>query len=301
MDGRFDREVQSIVWEWVRCPLCGADEPRRLVTDTLWRRDLRLSFTVVACRGCGLAYTNPRAHAPLLQREPGGAARTDAAVANRPIYAAGLAWLERLGLPSAGRLLDVGCARGDFLTFSAGRGYQAVGLDINPRLAAEAQARGHEVYVGDLREVDADALLGAPFDGVTLWDVLEHVDAPVALLASCRARLRPGGLLLVHTGNARFQIPKARLLHGLWPKAGPYLIPYQHLTHFDPRTAKLALRLAGLEPVAVTFAATLHYRQPWKRRAMALLNGLAAVPHRLGGPLLTNAMLVIGRRAATLG
>ncbi len=285
-------EADEVVWEWVRCPLCGADETQRRVTDTVPLGQVRLTFTVVRCARCGLVYTNPRAHSRLLTPEPGGAARSDAASANKPVYLAGLAHLEAAGMRRAGCILDVGCARGDFLSLAVARGYQAVGVDINPRLAAEARTRGHEVHVGALERLD----LEPDFDAVTLWDVIEHVPDPVGLLAACQSLLRPGGLLLLHTGNAQFQVPKARLLGRLKPGGGPYLIPYQHLTHFDPRTARLALRRAGFQPIEVAFAATLRYPQAWKCRAMTALNGVARAVHRLGGPLLTNAILVIGRR-----
>lgn len=284
----------ALRWQWVACPLCSADQPCLLVTDVVHRAGERYEFRIVRCSRCGMIYTNPRGYSQVLQPEPGGAARTDAAVANAPIYARGLARLAHFGLSRGGRVLDVGCARGDFLALASQRGYQVVGVELNPRLAAVAAQRGFEILVGDLRSLS----IHQAFDAVTLWDVLEHVEAPIELLGACHRALGPGGLLLVHTGNAHFQIPKARLLRRLRPRGGPYLIPYQHLLHFDPGTLALALCRADFQVLEVAFAGTLCYRSRGKRWIMGAWNGLAALVHRAGGPLWTNTMAAIGRRSA---
>lgn len=281
------------IWTPVRCALCGADEPRHLLDDSVRRRGRRYDFHIQGCGRCGFVYVSPRGTGEVFQNLSGGAARRDAAVANAPIYDRGLERLRKAGLPAEARVLDLGCARGDFLDYGSQAGLRMTGVDLNPRLADQARARGFEVHTGDLRSLDLDPV----YDAVTLWDVIEHVDDPLAVLDACRRVLRPDGLVFFHTGNARFQIPKARLLHLLRPAGGPYLIPYQHLSHFDPDSARQALARSGLEPVEVFFAGTLHYRDPRKHRAMRLLNGLGHLSRRLGGPLLTNAMGAIGRRA----
>ncbi len=285
-------ETGEVAWTHVRCQLCGADKPRELMVDRVRRQGRTYHFHVARCRECGFVYVTPRGEGAIFGNVAGGAARADAATANRRVYEKGLRELRAGGLPAGGRILDVGCARGDFLAFAADAGYDVVGVDINPKLAEVARVRGFDVHTGDLRELD---LKDERCDAITMWDVIEHVDDPIELLAACGKVLAPGGLILFHTGNARFQIPKARVLQALRPKGGPYLIPYQHLSHFDPATARRALTSAGYEPVCVFFAGTLQYRQPWKRLAMRALNLLGTLPVYVGGPLLTNAMGAIGR------
>jgi 2-polyprenyl-3-methyl-5-hydroxy-6-metoxy-1,4-benzoquinol methylase len=283
----------DVTWTAVPCAVCGADRPLPLLVDTVRRGGRDFAFHIVRCGDCGFVYVTPRAHGAVFDNEAGGAARRDAAVANAPIYATGMRELRQAGLPDGALILDLGCARGDFLAYASAHGYRVLGVDLNPALATVARERGFEVHTGDLRELaDLPAV-----DAVTMWDVIEHVDEPVAVLAACREAVRPGGLVFFHTGNADFQIPKAQWLQRLRPAGGPYLIPYQHISHFDPRSARNVLRAAELEPVAVFFAGTLHYRQAWKRLAMGSLNRLGVLPTRLGGPLLTNAMGAIGRRS----
>lgn len=286
-------------WTPVACALCGDDDADTLLEDRVPRRGSAAAepwaFPVKRCRSCGFVYVSPRGSGAVFHNLSGGAARRDAAIANQPIYVAGLARLRALGLPTGAQVLDLGCARGDFLDFARGAGFAVEGVDLHPGLAAEARALGYTVHTGDLRDLADD--LGPRFDLVTLWDVIEHVDDPVGVLQACRKVLRPGGLLLFHTGNAAFQIPKARWLYRLRPNSGPHLIPYQHLSHFDPSSARRCLRQAELADLWVGSLGTLHYRQSWKRLVMGLLNAMGSLPPRLGGPLLTNAMGAIGRRS----
>ena len=279
-------------WEEIACALCGAEEKKHLLVDRVRRGRKRYDFNVVRCERCGFVYVNPRGSGSLFDNEAGGAARLDAAVANEPIYVRGLAGLREAGLPAEARILDLGCARGDFMAFAKSRGLKVEGVDLNPALAQQARDRGFEVVTGDLRALDLEPV----YDAVTLWDVIEHVDDPVGVLVACRKVLKHNGLVFFHTGNARFQIPKAKVLSLLKPDGGPYLIPFQHLSHFDPDTAASAFARAGLEPVSVDFAGTLHYRDARKRRVMTAVNTLGALLPRVGGPLLTNAMGAIGRR-----
>ena len=285
-------EPAAVRWTHVACALCGADAPRERLVDRVRRGGQTYAFHVVACGRCGFVYVTPRATGAVFDNLAGGGARIDAATANRPIYVRALARMRRAGLAHGARVLDLGCARGDFLVFAAEAGLDAVGVDLNPALAEAARARGLTVHTGDVRELD----LGPAFDAVTMWDVIEHVDDPVAVLAACRAVLRPGGLVLAHTGNARFQLPKARVLAALRPEGSPFLVPYQHVSHFEPRSIRRAMRTAGLAPEDVFFAGTLDYPEPGKRRAMRLLNAVAELPSRVGGPLLTSAMAALGRR-----
>ena len=130
----------------------------------------------------------------------------------RPLY-------ERLldRLPAgARRLLDVGCGSGAFLVCARDRGLEAVGLELAHAAARAARERaGVPVLVGGL-EALAPA---ARFDVVTLWNVLDQVPDPLQLLAECRARLAPNGLLFARVPNGSVHRPLMRLL-ALRPRIG---------------------------------------------------------------------------------
>jgi len=101
--------------------------------------------------------------------------------------------------PGQIRLLDVGCSSGAFLHAAVKLGYQAQGVEPAPQAAATAQAAGLNVRQGLLQEA---GYADGEFDAVTLLEVIEHLQQPIELLQECRRLLRPGGILLIGTGNA---------------------------------------------------------------------------------------------------
>ncbi len=100
--------------------------------------------------------------------------------------------------PAEIRLLDVGCSRGQFIAAAAGLGFNAEGVEPAPQIAAAARAAGLKVHTGLLEEQQFAA---SSFDTVTLFEVIEHLKDPRPLLAECRRILKPGGLLVLSTGN----------------------------------------------------------------------------------------------------
>ena len=101
--------------------------------------------------------------------------------------------------PEKIRLLDVGCSSGAFLHAAVKLGFRAEGVEPAPKAAATAQAAGLKVHQGLLQEA---GYADGQFDAITLFEVIEHLQHPQDLLKECRRILRPGGILLVGTGNA---------------------------------------------------------------------------------------------------
>jgi 2-polyprenyl-3-methyl-5-hydroxy-6-metoxy-1,4-benzoquinol methylase len=81
-----------------------------------------------------------------------------------------------------------------------------------------------------------DAALGT-FDIVTAIEVVEHLVDPLMELRLIRSLLKPGGLLLITTGNAAPH--RERLFE--WG----YFLPEVHVSLFEPRTLARALRESG--------------------------------------------------------
>lgn len=101
--------------------------------------------------------------------------------------------------PKQIRLLDVGCSSGAFLNTAVDLGFLAEGIEPAPKAATAAQAAGLKVRQGLLQQGEyADG----QFDAVTLFEVIEHLQQPLELLQDIYRILRPGGILLIGTGNA---------------------------------------------------------------------------------------------------
>jgi 2-polyprenyl-6-hydroxyphenyl methylase/3-demethylubiquinone-9 3-methyltransferase len=93
-------------------------------------------------------------------------------------------------------LLDLACGGGLLAPHVAAKGHRHVGLDLSPTALPVARAHGVVPVRGDvLRLPFADAVA----DVVVAGEVLEHVAAPLDLLAEACRVLRPGGTLVLDT------------------------------------------------------------------------------------------------------
>jgi SAM-dependent methyltransferase len=252
--------------EVAACNLCGAtstetvyEGPDRLLRHAGW-------FRVVQCRRCGLLYQNPRPanigpfyegdYGPFQAAQRCFAAQPAAdavaepeAATERDTAALGAARAyERLlqqAVPGPpGRLLDVGCATGDFVLLLASRGWQVAGNDLSAAAVAQARRRlaaypGAELHNGPLSDAPFAA---ASFDVVTIWHTIEHLPDPRVTLCEVWHLLRPGGTLLIQT-------PAWLSLESrLW---GPYWSGYdcpRHFYLFSHRTLYDLLEQTGFEP-----------------------------------------------------
>jgi 2-polyprenyl-3-methyl-5-hydroxy-6-metoxy-1,4-benzoquinol methylase len=104
-------------------------------------------------------------------------------------------------LPLGARLLEAGCGAGDFL-HAAKPLYDVYGFDLSEAGVSRARARNPElaerIWAGTLED---QALPGESFDGICLWDVIEHVWDPLAVMRQLVDYLKPGGKLLLSTPN----------------------------------------------------------------------------------------------------
>lgn len=168
------------------------------------------------------------------------------------IFREALAGLERR--TRSRTLLDLGAHVGRFLALAAAAGWSAEGIELNPRTSAfAARATGLPVHRADLRELEA---AGRRFGAATLIDVLEHVPEPPGALEAVRGVLEPGGWIVVKVPHGPAQLLKervrGRLFRGYRPTVADNLV---HVSHFTPRSLRLALERAGFSRVSVRPAA----------------------------------------------
>lgn len=230
----------------VRCALCGGPgEPAGTVAGRHAGRDFALRF----CRPCGFAYVSDpltdlsavyddayyegRGADPLVNY---AAEVANARTVRRHEWRGILAWARSLvPVDQRTRWLDFGCGTGGLVAFLCASGVDAVGYEPGSGAARFRLAAGD-------RYLDAAALgrAGGRFDVVSAIEVVEHLLDPVAELRRLRTLLRPGGLLLLTTGNAapyRERLARWR-----------YVVPEVHISFFEPRGLARALEAAGFQP-----------------------------------------------------
>jgi SAM-dependent methyltransferase len=142
------------------------------------------------------------------------------------------------GYLSTGRLLDVGCASGLFLSRAFQAGWNVTGIEPNEKLCE--QARHNLNGKGEIQCATLEmARLDCGFSAVTLWDVLEHVPDPLEFLGACRQLLHPNGYLFVNVPD--LDSAQARVLGRRWP----LLLP-EHLNYFNQQSLGLCTHRALL-------------------------------------------------------
>jgi 2-polyprenyl-3-methyl-5-hydroxy-6-metoxy-1,4-benzoquinol methylase len=236
--------------EWVLCNLCGADDPVHIADIPVlphhrgvYGRD---EWPLVRCRCCGLHYHNPRFDAAArdafyqftVPDEANYIQRwfVENADLQRPTWQRVARVLQTYR--AGGKLLDVGCGPGWFLSVARDYGYHVVGQDISPPMVHLA-ATQYQLAVEPT--IDTAVAQHGQFDVVTSFDVIEHHEDPLAMLREIHTALRPDGILLLTThdiGNwfARYYGPKWRQIN-----------PIGHITYFDQRTLTLILERAGFQ------------------------------------------------------
>jgi SAM-dependent methyltransferase len=136
-----------------------------------------------------------------------------------------------------GRLLEVGCAYGFFLQ-EAKTYFDVSGIELAEDAAAFCRRAGLDVVRG-VGETETLRRLG-PMDVIVLLDVIEHLPDPHATFRLCADHLRPGGIMVLTTGD--FASAYARLAGPRWR----LMTPPQHLWFFTPESMRGLAREVGL-------------------------------------------------------
>jgi 2-polyprenyl-3-methyl-5-hydroxy-6-metoxy-1,4-benzoquinol methylase len=99
---------------------------------------------------------------------------------------------------ATGRILDLGCATGNYCIHLKNLGYDIAGADVQPEYVRIAKSRGVDAVLIE----NGVPLPDRSFDTVLLFEVLEHLPDPVAVLQEAR-RLCRGRVLLTtpHSGD----------------------------------------------------------------------------------------------------
>ena len=228
--------------EHINCPICEQDE-----TELLFDKD---ALSVVICKQCQLRYVNPRVSRQTLEAEYTETYYPPDKVER--IRTDSMEWLqmhERLTEleqqhRTKGRLLDVGCGIGTFLSLAREHGWEPSGIDPSKSGSAFAQEKYKlDVRCADIFEADFPS---AYFDAIVLYHVLEHISDLNPFLSELRRVLKP------ETGTLVIEVPNGESLQSRLQKADwPYVHPHDHLYYFSAYSLPKLLRKHGFHNVTL--------------------------------------------------
>ncbi len=259
------------------CPLCGSTSATRVwfralealtAVDAVNASPNAAGWWVVRCDTCGLGRVAPlpeEADLPALYDEVyftsgayAGAAHTGGMDGHLTLYdrAGGrsaslryqgrlVARVERFRQARKGRLLDVGCGAGYFLDAAREAGWQVQGVELSSAAASVGREQlGLDIFQGTLADA---AFPDASFDVLTMFEVLEHLRDPGAVLAEARRILKPGGLLAV-------QVPNDLEAYRAWLSRSDnrwWVIPPLHLFYFTEPTLRRWLESLDMDVLSL--------------------------------------------------
>ena len=216
-------------------------------------------FEVIECQSCGFNHVIP---IPTLE-ELGRVYREDYYATEKPLYLEryreDLSWWEsqyavryqafETYLPTTRRrIVDIGSGPGFFLRVGRQRGWRTLGLEPSRQAAQHARELGLEI-VEEFLTTENAASFGT-FDVVHMYNVLEHVPTPRALLGAASGLLEPGGVLCVtvpNDYNPLQQILRDRMGFEPW-----WVVPPHHINYFSHASLQGLVRSCGFEVLEAT-------------------------------------------------
>ena len=216
-----------------KCPWCGSENAQLHIE----LKDLFLTqepFKILECKDCGLLYTIPRPN----KNEIGKYYKSDEYYSHQEnkegfipkVYEK----VKSINLKNKytiatektrkGKILDIGCGVGDFLHTMEQHGWEGTGVEPSEEAKAIAKNR---IKAQLLSSEEQENLIDGSFDVITMWHVLEHVDALRWQIQQLYRLCKPGGRIII-------ALPNYKSYDGQYYKAAwaAYDVP-RHLNHFN--------------------------------------------------------------------
>ncbi len=142
----------------------------------------------------------------------------------------------------AGKVLDIGCSGGYFLSVFPVHRWERYGVEIDPAAAEHARAVFNiPVWVGRFLDMEIEP----GFDLIMMRGVIEHFRDPVPVLAKCASLLKPNGCLFISATPAGDSFA-----FYIYREKWRLFTPFEHIHFFTVALLTRLVQNFGLELVA---------------------------------------------------
>jgi len=267
------------------CPICNSDEIIVKYNDTLGNDlpsfDYNFSpatarhYKIVKCKKCSHHYATPRHKDLYVNYNSDKIDETYLNLSQQRTATDNKVIKELLKYCNNGKLLDIGCATGDFL-LTAGKYYDVEGLELSEWSSKIAKNKGLTIHRCLIHEIPNKEY----YDIITLWGVIEHFEFPKQEVENLHKLLNKNGLVFLWTGN--ISSITAKLMGENW-----HYFHGQHIQLFTKKSLRKLFFDNGFEEVKVK-------TYPYVITAQSLSNTLDRYPllHKLISPIILSKLFV---------
>ena len=148
-------------------------------------------------------------------------------------------------------IIDVGCHVGFFVMLAREAGYECDGIDVS---SDSVRVGVEDLNIHGLRAttIEDAAIADCSYDGVVIWDVLEHVYNLSEVMNHCKRILKPGGYFFAHVPNHRGLSNRLKTLRSkIGFRNGEYHcfgFPW-HLYNFSSKSLCTLVESVGMQPI----------------------------------------------------
>lgn len=116
----------------------------------------------------------------------------------------------------SGKLLEIGCNSGDFISMAHDHGYEVFGIEIDEVAAKQGIAKGRNMVQGDFLKMD----IKEKYDVIVANHVLEHIPEIEQISKALKNALKPDGVLIINVPNIEGNIVK--IMKQNWCQMAPF-------------------------------------------------------------------------------
>lgn len=237
----------------MKCSHCGQTAPFSFSTKDYNRRITEDRFNYYRCKSCGFIFLAPlpndlgRFYPTEYYDVPKN--KVELAARAEELQLSKLDVLQRFA--TKGSLLEIGPAYGLFAFLAKRAGFDVTGIEMDSRCCDFLRTM---VGINVVEGSDTLSLLATlpKFDVIVLWQVIEHLPDPWAVLKAAALHLAPGGVLIVDTPNPaafQYRVFGARWTHVDAPRHVA-LIPAPLLVEFADKQGLKLIDLSSTGAIA---------------------------------------------------